>query len=127
MSYYTIEPSQKYQGENYSSWQPQMTANNNIRAESDITSNWKYRQYMQKNAKEIMKYNSMQYINDSGNNPFSILNTQQVQVNPHLYNSIHDINDPLFGFRNSDLKHDYLKNHQIRSRMVAPSIPTNFF
>ncbi len=81
---------------------------------------------MQKNANEIMKYNTMQSINTSGNNPYTLLNTSPSGNTPYLYNSIHDTSTPLYGFRNSDLKQDYMTKVQIKSRMVAPSIPTNF-
>ena len=68
----------------------------------------------------------MQSINASGNNPYTILNTEPTQNTPYLYNSIHDTNNPIYGFRNSDLKQDYMSKQQIQARMIAPSIPTNF-
>lgn len=107
--------------------QPNEYVNKKIRTEAVINSNWKYRQYMQKNANEIMKYDTMEYINDSGNNPYTLLNTNPVGNTPYLYNSIHDKNNPPFGFRNSDLKQSYMTKIQMKSRMIAPSIPTNFF
>jgi hypothetical protein len=83
---------------------------------------------MQKNANQIMKYNTMQTIHDSGNNPYSVLNNNNINNNqPYLYNSIHDTNNPEYGFRNSDLKQDYIKKQQMKSKMVSPSIPTNIF
>lgn len=124
--YYTIEPTQKVQGIAYNLWQPDSSINRKIQVDSNISSNWKYRQYMQKNANEIMKYNTMQSINSSGNNPYTILNTNTIENNPYLYNSIHDTNNPAYGFRNSDLKQDYISKIQLKSRMIAPSIPTNF-
>ena len=36
-------------------------------------------------------------------------------------------NNPEYGFRNSDLKQDYMKKQQMKSKMVSPSIPTNIF
>ena len=124
-NYYTIEPSQTFQGTSYSSWQPQQKINNKLHVDANINSNWTYRQYIQKNAKEIMKFNSMQYINDSGNNPYTILNTQQTQFNPFMYNSVHDTNHPMYCNNDSELKRDYIKSQQIRSRMVAPTISLN--
>ena len=94
---------------------------------SGITSNWKYRQYMQKNAQQIMKYNTKESIYDSGNNPYTTLGTNNAGSNPFLYTSIHDNNAPLYGYTTSDLKQDYLKQQQMKSRMVAPSLPTNAF
>ena len=125
-NYYTIEPTQELQSTAYSLWQPDGSTNRKIQIDTGISSNWKYRQYMQKNANEIMKFNTMQSINTSGNNPYTVLNTKTVGNTPYLYNSIHDISRPEYGFRNSDLKQDYISKQQIKSRMVAPSIPTNF-
>lgn len=122
-NYYTIEPQQYFQGENYSSWQPQAYTNNKIHSESNITSNWAYRQYIQKNANKIMKHNTMESINASGNNPYTILNTEPTNKYPHLYNSTHDTNNPSVGFRNSDLKQDFITKQQRQARMIAPTIP----
>jgi hypothetical protein len=110
----------------YNLWQPFGTTNNKILVNSGVTSNWKYRQYMQKNSNQIMKYNTMQTINDSGNNPYSVLNTASTNPTPHLYTSTHDTSNPAYGFRNSDLKQDYTKKQQMKAKMISPSIPTNF-
>jgi hypothetical protein len=125
-NYYTIEPTQELQGTAYSLWQPDSSTNKKIQVDTGISSNWKYRQYMQKNANDIMKYNTMQSIHTSGNNPYTLLNTKPVGNTPYLYNSVHDTSSPAYGFRNSDLKQDYMTKEQMKSRMVAPSIPTNF-
>jgi hypothetical protein len=122
-TYYTMEPQQFFQGSNYSLWQPQASTNTKIQVDAGITSNWKYRQYMQQNANQIMKYNTMETIKASGNNPYSVLNTNVTNNAPYLYSNIHDTNNPLYGFRNSDLKQDYMKKEQMNARKVAPSIP----
>jgi hypothetical protein len=67
-TYYTIEPLKP----DNTSWQPEAVVNNKIRSESNITSNWGYRQYIQKNANQIMKYNTMEAIYASGNNPYTM-------------------------------------------------------
>ena len=74
-SYYTITPTQMS-----TSWQPEAAMNTKIQADSNITSNWKYRQYMQNNASHIMKYNSLESIYSSGNNPYTVVNNQPSQV-----------------------------------------------
>lgn len=127
-NYYTIEPTQELQSTSYNLWQPDGSGSTNrkIQVDTGISSNWNYRQYMQKNANQIMKYNTMQSINTSGNNPYTILNNNNVESNPYLYTSSHDINNPSFGFRNSDLKQDYINKVNMKSRMIAPNIPTNF-
>lgn len=92
-----------------------------------VKTNWKYRQYMQKNAKDIMKFNAMQYISDSGNNPYTLINNGPVDRTPYLYANLYDTTEPKYGYSNSDLKQSYMKKEQMKARMVAPSISTQFF
>jgi hypothetical protein len=121
-TYYTIDP---IQSQANGLWQSDLT-NKKMLSENGITSNWKYRQYMQKNANQLMKFNTMQTINDSGNNPYSVLNTNTTNSSPYLYRSTHDTVNPEYGFRNSDLKQAYMTKIQIKSKMISPFIPTNF-
>jgi hypothetical protein len=123
-----MEPQQELQNTAYSLWQPDGSGatNKKIIVDSGISSNWSYRQYMQKNANQIMKYNTMQTINNSGNNPYIVLNTASTNPNPHLYTSTHDTSNPTYGFRNSDLKQAYMTKQQMKAKMISPSIPTNF-
>lgn len=125
-TYYTMEPQQKFQGINYSSCQPEALTNNKILVDTDISSNWHYRKYMQKNANQIMKYNTMESIYTSGNNPYTIFNNKPTNKSPYLYSSIYDNTNPTYGFRNSDLKQNYMTKQQIQAKMIAPSIPTYF-
>jgi hypothetical protein len=125
-NYYTIEPTQELQGTAYNLWQPDSSVNDKIRVDTSINSNWKYRQYMQKNANQIMKYNSMQTIYTSGNNPYTVSNTNPTGNTPFLYNSLHDNSQPLYGYRDSDLKQDYMSKTQMKAKMISPSISTNF-
>ena len=116
--YFTIEPN--VQDISYN----RLTNNKILVAQT----NWQYRQYIQKNANEIMKYNTMQSINASGNNPYTLLNTNPTQNTPYLYNSLHPAQNsiPAYGFRNSDLKQNYMTKEQMKARMISPSISTNF-
>jgi hypothetical protein len=123
-NYYTIEP---LQPPDYASWQPDASVNQSIQTNAGLTSNWKYRQYIQKNANQIMKYNTMESIHASGNNPYTILNTQPTNTSPYLFNSVHDSSGPVYGLRNSDLKHSFTAKEQMNARMVAPSISTAGF
>jgi len=125
-NYYTIEPNQEFQTTANSSWQPDSKMNNKILVDTGIKSNWQYRQYMMKNANQIMKYNTMESIYTSGNNPYTNINNETVNNTPYIYTSLHDTSSPLYGFRNSDLKQDYITNEKMKSRMIAPNIPTNF-
>jgi len=106
------------------SWQPEAVLNNKIIQDTNITSNWKYRQYIQQNANQIMKYNTMESINTSGNNPYYGENTNQSFRNtPELYNSLHSPSVT----PDSDLKREYLNKQRLNARMVSPSISTNKF
>jgi hypothetical protein len=118
-NYYTLKPINN----NYSSWQPEAVTNIKIKSESNINSSWKYRQYLQNNAKHIMKYNTMEFIYTSGNNPYSVSNKVASENTPYLYTSTHDNRNPPIGVNNSDLKHNYIAKTQLNSRMVAPTIP----
>ena len=125
--YYTVTPVNPKEA----SWQPDAVINNKIHQESGITSNWKYRQYIQNNANHIMKYNSMEYIYASGNNPYFDQGSSNVEPSakqgepsanvPHRFSSLHD---PSYGFSNSDLKQDFLKKQQMSSRMISPAYAT---
>jgi hypothetical protein len=125
-NYYTISPHQNANGIDYGVWQPDAVVNQKIHTDSNISSNWKYRQYMQKNASHIMKYNTMESIYSSGNNPYTINNTEPTNKTPYLYTSLQNTSSPAYGLRNSDLKQDYMTKENMRFRMVAPTIPTNF-
>jgi hypothetical protein len=118
-SYYTIPTNNT----GYA-WQPTAVTNNNILEQNNITSNWKYRQYIQKNANQIMKYNSMAAINSSGNNPYVSNSNDNNVKTPYLFSSIYNNNTQI---PNSDLKQSYLEKEQISARMVAPSINTKNF
>ena len=83
-------------------------------------SNWNYRQYMQRNANQLMKSNTYQAFNDTGTNPYIAQNNMNTHSNtntPFLYTSTHQPAQ-----NNSDLKEDYLKQHQMKARKVAPTI-----
>lgn len=119
-TYYTMTPTNSLSA----SWQPQAIINNKIQSNSGITSNWKYRQYIQNNANHIMKYNTMEYIYASGNNPYSVTNKTPSSNSPFYFSSLHDSRAPNYGLSNSDLKQEFTQKQQMNSRMVAPSIPT---
>jgi hypothetical protein len=122
-TYYTITPTNPLE----SSWQPGAIVNNNIQSEAGITSNWKYRQYIQNNANHIMKYNTMEYIYASGNNPYAVTNKVPSSNVPLLFTSLYDQRQPSYGFSDSDLKQNFVSKQQINGRMIAPSIPTTEF
>lgn len=118
--YYTIAPLDNY------AWQPQGTVNSRILVDEGLTSNWKYRQYMQKNATAIMKYDTQQYFNASGNNPYTLVNNQHVQQNPYIFGSLYNDTQPPVVGSMTDLKQQFIQKQQMQARMISPSIPTKF-
>jgi hypothetical protein len=109
-------------------WQPNATANSKIIADNNIRSNWQYRRYLTKNAKDIMVDNYILQSNDAGYNsrPIDLPNIQSNQVEyatttPYLFNSTLDSTMP-FGTVSSDLKETYLTREQLYARKVSPVI-----
>jgi hypothetical protein len=94
--------------------------NNNM---NQINSNWSYRRYMQQNANDIMKYNMMAAIGNSGNNPYILHNNYSGPNVPILFDN--NPNSSNTNTNTSDLKQMYIHLEQQRSKMVSPYIPTN--
>lgn len=104
-----------------SSWQPEAVLNSELLKAINVETNWQYRQYMIKNANDIMKYNCIQSATDAGylkryadleNNSYS---------SPYISQSFVDDNKPT-GYQSSDLKELYLTREQLQARMIAPEI-----
>jgi len=106
-------------GRNFSSWMSDEVVNDNIKKEAGITSNWDYRNYLQKNASSIMSYNSMKAIEGTG---FTQTLQETTPNTPFLFTNTFDKNIPNVGYSNSDLKSQYLTSSQLNTRMVAPTI-----
>ena len=123
--YYNMPPMMS-DGRNYASWQPEAVVNSKIQQQEGLKTNWEYRKYLQNNAQNIMKFNYMDTVNASGNNPNAYLNNQSTSNNPFVFQSTHDKRKPPYGYNNSDLKKNYLTREQLNARMISPSIPTNF-
>lgn len=102
------------------SWQPEAVLNNHLKESVDVETNWQYRQYLTKNAKDIMKYNCIQASNDVGYvKRYTDLNKGEYST-PAVYSSLFDENNR--DGKISDLKDNYLSREQLQSRMVAPEI-----
>jgi hypothetical protein len=116
-------------GRNFSNWQPEAVINETMQKNAGIKSNWDYRQYLQKNANNIMKYNHMESILSSGNNSntYSAHFNNKSNNSPFIFGSTHDMHRPDFGYYNSDLKKTYLSREQLNARRISPSIPTSNF
>lgn len=114
-------------GRNYASWQPHAVVNERIQRQEGIQTNWSYRQYLQQNGIQIMKFNNMEVCNDLGLDPHTKTGTTPSSNVPHKFQNTFDTNVPGFGYNNSDLKNPYVSREQLNARLVSPSInPSNF-
>lgn len=110
-------------GRNYASWQPEAVVNQRIQKQAGIHNNWSYRNYLQKNANEIMKYNNLEACYDLGlPTHFSTNKTPSSDV-PYSFQSTFDTGKPGYNYPTSDLKNPYLSSEQLNARLIAPSIP----
>jgi hypothetical protein len=112
-------------GRNYASWQPEAVINERIQKQEGIHSNWQYRQYLQHNGLQIMKYNSAEACYELGLNPHTQTNTTPSSNVPFSFKSSFDTSRPGYGYCNSDLKNPYLSREQLNSRLISPSININ--
>jgi hypothetical protein len=83
---------------------------------------FRYRQYLQNNGLEIMKFNSEQACYDLGLPCHQQIDNTPSSNVPHKYKSTFDTSPPGFGYCNSDLKNQYLSREQLNARLVSPSI-----
>jgi hypothetical protein len=102
------------------SYQPEAVLNDALKNELNIKSNWEYRNYLTKNAKDIMSYNYRESSNDVGY--FKRYQDSPKEYNvPYMYPSFISSETPN-GYQTSDLKQTYLSREQLNARKVAPVI-----
>jgi hypothetical protein len=111
-------------GRNWASWQPEAVVNDRIQKQEGIKSNWDYRQYMQRNGLQIMKYNTVDACYELGLDPHTVTSGGPNTNVPFTYKSSFDTQNPGFGYTSSDLKNPYLTREQLNLRLVSPSINT---
>jgi len=109
-------------------WQPESVINDDIIQNNNIRSNWQYRKYLTKNAKDIMEYNFRESSSDVGyyKRVIDLPNMQSSNVKnmngtPYNFSSLLDNNKP-FGYQTSDLKEMYLSREQLDARKISPVI-----
>ena len=112
-------------GRNYASWQPEAVINERIQRQEGIQSNWAYRNYLQNNGTQIMKYNNLEACYDLGLDPHYSSSKNPASNVPYLYKSTYDSSEPGYNYPTSDLKNPYLSREQLNARMIAPSISLN--
>ena len=109
----------------WSNWQPDAVVNERIQKQEGIQSNWNYRQYLQKNATQIMNFNTQEACYTSGLDPHYNTNSTPSSNVPYMFKGTFDTATPGFGYCNSDLKNPYLSREQLNARLIAPSINLN--
>ena len=109
-------------GRNFASWQPEAVVNDRIQKQEGIQTNWGYRQYMQRNGLQIMKFNSTEACYELGLDAHTVTSSGPNTNVPFTYKSSFDTQNPGFGYRSSDLKNPYLTREQLNLRLVSPSI-----
>jgi hypothetical protein len=114
-------------GRNNTNWEIESITNQKIKSQAGIKSNWDYRQYLQKNANQIMKFNYLDFNNSSGNIPNDYFSNSSTSNSPFVFKSTHDKRKPPVGYNNSDLKQNYLSREQLNARLISPSINTDNF
>ena len=114
-------------GRNYASWQPDAVINERIQVKEGIKTNWGYRQFLQNNGIQIMKFNSQEACYDLGLDPHYYTDKTPSSNVPYTFKGTFDSSKPGFGYCNSDLKNPYLSSEQLNSRLVSPSINTANF
>ena len=92
--------------------------NSMIKQSAGITDNYQYRQYLIKNAENIIKSNSE---NSTDQCCFSknVLHKKKPTNNKYIYESCSDSNQP-YGYESSDLKNVYLTRRELQSQLVSP-------
>lgn len=117
------EPPLMSDGRNYASWAPEAVINEDIKTTAGIKTNWEYRQYLQKNASDIMKNNSMESCYALGISAKTVSNDKH-NGTPFIFGNIVDERKPAYGYENSDLKNTYMSREKLNARVFAPSINT---
>jgi hypothetical protein len=114
-------------GRNFATWQPAAVVNERIQKQAGITTNWNYRQYLQKNGLQIMNYNSAESCYELGLDPHVKSDRTPSDNVPYKFKNTFDTAKPGFGYCNSDLKNPYLTREQLNARLIAPSVnPANY-
>ncbi len=97
---------------------------NSLLKQSGETNNAKYREYMVKNAMNIMENDFRSASNDIGYYERfidQISSNQPITGAPYTFTSVMDNARPL-GYSSSDLKSIYLSREQLEARRVAPHV-----
>ena len=112
-------------GRNYANWQPEAVVNERIREQEHIKSNWQYREYLTKNAIQIMNFNNQESCYEMGL-PCHVQTSNTPSSNvPYKFQNVFDSSSPGYGYCNSDLKNPYLSREQLNAKLISASIEMN--
>ncbi len=115
---YINSPPLMSDGRNFASWQPGTEIDNTLKNLANINSNSKYREYLIKNADQIIKFNQSEACNNCGCCPY--YSKEQASSNsPYIYDSCLSKVKP-FGYEESDLKNLYLSREQLEKIHSEP-------
>jgi len=96
-----------------------MNFNNQLLQKQKIYSNLEYREYLQKNANEIMKNNL--YCNLYNYNDFYIQNNELYSNTPHICRTNFDKCDSnKLDYPQTDLRKEFIDNTNLKLRMISP-------
>jgi len=113
-------------------YQTETSIHKDILERNGLTTNWEYRNYMTKNAKEIMEYNFRESSNDIGyyKRPIDIPSIQSNTLvgsqyqSPYRFSSVLDNDKRTMASSGvgSDLKDIYLTREQLDARKISPIV-----
>jgi len=109
-------------GRNYATYQPEAVINERIQQQNDINTNWKYRQFLTKNANDIINFNTQEACYTLGLSPHTRSDSTPSSNVPFIYKSTFDTRAPGYGYSTSDLKSPYLSRIELQARMISPHI-----
>lgn len=113
----------------FSNWNQDAAINQQIKTKNDITTNYKYRQFLVNNTDSIIERNQIEACGQCCNCPYShgqngYMGSNSNNQGPHLYNCSTNNVRPM-GYKNSDLKNLYLSSNALNNRLYTPEIALN--
>lgn len=109
----------KENGLNYATWRPDALENNNLLVQENINSNWKYRRFLQNNAKILIPLNNE--IELEGKFNHDCYDKSKLVDNVITYDNCLDFRDHK-KMPYSDLKMNYIKKYEEACRSVCPKL-----
>jgi|TARA_Y100000389_G_scaffold202492_1_gene247941 hypothetical protein len=108
------KPALMSDGKFLSHWDPDCKANDRLRENLHLQSNYEYRQYLINNGKNIDNKNMLMTQNNCSNSLFPV--GSFTKGAKYLFKNLSDNSQP-FGYQDSDLKREYLSRQELNSRL----------